>query len=88
MVKPIVNRYLSFAEREEIALLSVQGLRVREIAERIGRSPSTISRGLTRNAATRSRYREYCASSAQWKVDRLVKLPKPAKLATNERLRQ
>ncbi|MBS0343475.1 MAG: helix-turn-helix domain-containing protein, partial [Proteobacteria bacterium] len=51
---PISGRYLSFAEREEIALLRAQDIGVREIARRLGRSPSTISRELTRNAATRS----------------------------------
>lgn len=87
MSKPIAGRYLSFPEREEIALLSVQGLGVREIARRIGRSPSTVSRELTRNAATRSGFLEYRASVAQWKADRFAKRPKPAKLTTNERLR-
>ena len=48
------GRYLSFDEREEIALLRAQGHGVREIARRIGRAPSTISRELRRNAATRS----------------------------------
>jgi IS30 family transposase len=47
MSKPIAGRYLSFPEREEIALLSVQGRGVREIARRIERSPSTVSRELT-----------------------------------------
>ena len=88
MSKPIAGRYLSFAEREEIALLSVQGLGVREIARRIGRSPSTVSRELTRNAATRGGYLEYRASVAQWKAERFAKRPKPSKLATNARLRQ
>ena len=37
MSKPIAGRYLSFAEREEIALLSIQDIGVREIARRIGR---------------------------------------------------
>jgi len=55
MLSPISGRYLSFAEREEIGLLSCQGVGVREIARRIGRSPLTVSRELTRNAATRSR---------------------------------
>ena len=47
------GRYLSFVEREEIALLKAQNFGVREIARRIGRAPSTISRELRRNAATR-----------------------------------
>src|SRR5664280_2724522 len=38
------GRYLSFAEREEIAILRAQGCGVRDIARRIGRAPSTISR--------------------------------------------
>ena len=53
MSKPVSGRYLSFAEREEIGLLRAQDVGVREIARRIGRSPSTVSRELTRNAATR-----------------------------------
>ena len=51
---PASGRYLSFAEREEIALLRARGAGVREIARQLGRSPSTISRELRRNAATRS----------------------------------
>ena len=47
------GRYLSFAEREEISLLHAQQLGVREIARRLERSSSTISRELRRNAATR-----------------------------------
>lgn len=86
MSSPISGRYLSFAEREEIALLSVQDIGVREIARRIGRSPSTVSRELTRNAATRGGRLEYRASVAQWKAERFAKRPKPAKLATNLRL--
>ena len=51
--RPVAGRYLSFAEREEIGLLRAQDVGVREIARRIGQSPSTVSRELTRNAATR-----------------------------------
>ena len=54
LAKPPSGRYLSFAEREEIALLRAQGCNVREVARRIGRAASTISRELRRNAATRS----------------------------------
>lgn len=53
MSKPVSGRYVSFAEREEIALRSVQGREVRENARRIGRSPSMVSRELTRNTAPR-----------------------------------
>ncbi len=88
MSNPISGRYLSFAEREEIGLLSAQNIGVREIARRIGRSPSTISLELTRNAATRGGRLEYRASVAQWKAEHFAKRPKPAKLATNQRLHQ
>src|SRR5215211_4282906 len=49
---PVSERYLSFAEREEIAILHAQRVGVREIARRLGRSASTISRELRRNAST------------------------------------
>jgi IS30 family transposase len=81
------GRYLSFAEREEIALLNVQGKGVREIARAIGRDPGTISRELRRNAATRSGSSGYRASVAQWKADMVARRPKPAKLVANLRLR-
>ena len=41
---PVSGRYLSFTEREEIAVLLARGCGVREIARRLGRAPSTISR--------------------------------------------
>jgi len=86
--KPVSGRYLSFAEREEIAILRAQDRGVREIARRIGRAASTISRELHRNAATRSGYLEYRATTAQWHADRRARRPKRAKLATNEALKQ
>jgi IS30 family transposase len=82
------GRYLSFAEREEIALLRAQGLGVRSIARSLKRSPSTISRELRRNAATRGGDLGYRATTAQWHADVRAERPKPGKLATNERLRQ
>ena len=87
MSNPISGRYLSFAEREEIGLLSVQGIGVREIARRIGRSPSTVSRELTRNAATRGGKLEYRASVAQWKAELMARRPKQAKLVSHPQLR-
>jgi IS30 family transposase len=84
----VSGRYLSFAEREEIALLRVQGAGVREIARRLHRSPSTISRELRRNAATRGGKLEYRASVAQWKADLVAQRPKEAKLVVNHRLRE
>jgi IS30 family transposase len=55
-LSPPTDRYLSFEEREEIAVLREQGRGVRAIAREIDRSPSTISRELRRNAATRGGY--------------------------------
>ena len=81
---PLSGRYLSFAEREEIAILQAQGCGVREIARRLGRSPSTISRELRRNAATRGGRLEYRATTAQWHADRRARRPKAAKLAAND----
>jgi IS30 family transposase len=85
--KPLSGRYLSFVEREEIALLRVQGVSMREIGHRLARSPSTISRELRRNAATRSGGLEYRATSAQWHAERSARRPKPTKLARNTTLR-
>src|SRR3954463_71842 len=85
---PLSGRYLSFSEREEIALLNAAGCGVREIARRLGRAPSTISRELRRNAATRSGGFTYRATAAQWHADRRAQRPKPAKLASNPRLRE
>ena len=77
---------MSFAEREKIGLLRAQDVGVREIARRIGRSPSTVSRELTRNAAARGGKLEYQASVAQWKAELVARRPKTAKLVTNPRL--
>jgi transposase, IS30 family len=43
------GRYLSLLERQRIATLRGRGHGVREIARRLGRSPSTVSRELRRN---------------------------------------
>jgi IS30 family transposase len=85
---PVSCRYLCFAEREEIALLLAEGRGVREIAREIDRSPSTISRELRRNAATRGGKLEYRASVAQWKAELVARRPKTAKLAADDRLRE
>ena len=82
------GRYLSFSEREELALLKAGGLGVRAIAGKLGRHHSTISRELRRNAATRSGKTEYRATVAQWKAQTAARRPKPAKLASNPRLQE
>ena len=87
-LRPLSGRYLSFSEREEIAILLAQSLGVREIARRTGRCPSTISRELRRNASTRSGGSEYRASTAQWHANRRAGRPKLTKLSGNDRLRE
>ncbi|WP_247454522.1 helix-turn-helix domain-containing protein, partial [Bradyrhizobium sp. CW11] len=85
--KPLSGRYLSLAEREEIALLKVQGHSIREIGRRLGRAASTVSRELRRNAATRGGGLDYRATTAQWHADQSARRPKPTKLAPNAALR-
>src|ERR1700761_9190481 len=85
--KPLSGRYLSLAEREEIALLNAQGHSIREIGRRLGRAGSTISRELDRNAATHGGGMAYRATAAQWHADRSARRPKPTKLALNAALR-
>jgi IS30 family transposase len=87
-LRPLSGRYLSFSEREEIAILHAQDHGVREIARRLGRSPSTISRELRRNASTRSHAVAYRATTAQWHAERRASRPKVSKLVTNDALRE
>ena len=91
-LRPTVpGRYLSLAEREDIAIWHAQKVGVRDIARRLGRSPSTISRELRRSASTRTFRLEYRASLAQWHAERRARRrarrPKVAKLAANQGLR-
>jgi transposase len=74
-----VGRYLSFLERELIALARAAGLSMREIARQLGRAPSTISRELKRNMATAWPV-EYKATVAQSKADERARRPKLSKL--------
>lgn len=67
---PPSGRYLAFTDREQIALWRAQGHGVRAIGRQLARAPSTISRELRRNAATRSGGLEYRATTAQWHADR------------------
>ena len=84
----VSGRYLSFPEREDIAMLKAQKLGVREIARRTGRDPATISRELRRNASTRTYDLDYKASVAQWHAERRARRPKAAKLVANDKLRE
>ena len=83
---PESNHRLTFAEREEIAVRLHAGDGVRAIARAVGRAPSTISRELAsyRRLYPRGMYR---ASSAHPTAQARAARPKPAKLATNLRLR-
>jgi transposase, IS30 family len=83
--RPAGGRYLSVAEREEIAVGLAAGESVRAIAARLGRSPSTISREVRRNSRGRRYYRALAAQGqAQWRAAR----PKTAKLAGHYELRE
>jgi len=79
----VSGRYLSVAEREEIAVGVAAGQPVRAIAARLGRDPSTVSREIRRNGC-RGRYR---ALAAQAQAEFRARRPKTAKLAGNARLR-
>uniref|UniRef100_A4WY87 Integrase catalytic domain-containing protein n=2 Tax=Cereibacter TaxID=1653176 RepID=A4WY87_CERS5 len=82
-----LGRSLSFAEREEIALECARKTGVRAIARKLGRSPSTISREIRRNSATRGGDFDCRAITAQWHADRAAQRPKTSKLANNPALR-
>lgn len=80
------SRKLTFADREEIALECARGTGVRTIARKLGRAPSTISREIRRNSATRSGDFDYRALTAQWHADRAARRPKISKLTSNPSL--
>ena len=84
--KPPSGRYLSFSEREDIALELARGTGIRAIACKLGRSPSTVSREVRRNVATRSGSLDYRASAAQWHAARAARRPRPSKLVVNPAL--
>ena len=73
---------LSLPEREEISRGIVAGHSVRLIAAALGRSPSTVSREISRNGG-RERYRATDADQAAW--DRAHR-PKRCRLAQNRAL--
>jgi IS30 family transposase len=79
------GRYLSLAEREEIAVGQAQGLGPREIGRRLGRPASTVSREIGRNQSPKRGYR---AVPAQARAEERARRPKPARLAVNGELRE
>lgn len=80
-------RYLSRGERYEIARLRScePGLSVRQVAARTGRSPSTVSRELRRNAAPRTG--GYQPELAHAMARDRQRRPKPSKLSRSPALR-
>ena len=83
--RDLKGRCLTFSEREEIAVGGAAGESMRAIAGRLGRSPSTISRELARNAGRAGCYR---ATAAHALAYQRASRPKPAKLQTNLQLRR
>jgi IS30 family transposase len=80
------DRYLDREERYELARLRDSGLSVRGAAARMGRSPSTISRELARNACPRTgAYQPERAHRLAWERQRR---PKPSRLSQHPQLRQ
>jgi transposase, IS30 family len=78
-------RYLDREERYEIARLREAGLPARQIAARLGRSPSTICRELARNADPRTGgYLPERAHTLAWQRQRR---PKQSRLSQHPRLR-
>jgi IS30 family transposase len=82
------GRYLSLAERDEIALEIAAGKSRRTIARSLGRPASTIAREVARNRSADGRYRAGAAQQAaeERAAEERARRPKPAKLATNHRL--
>jgi len=60
-------KQLSGEERDEIALLRAKGFKIREIARRLKRNPSTLSRELKRNKSPT--YDVYLAHRAHQKKE-------------------
>ena len=92
------GRYLTPAEREEMSICFARGLSIRATAREIGRYPSTVQREL-RRAGIKYRARSespssgaqpcsYRAGVAQRRAEVAARRPKPARLATNQRLQE
>jgi IS30 family transposase len=80
------GRYLSLLERQRIASLRAQALGVRAIAERLGRSPSTISRELRRNTLGHDQG-VYDGDLAHARAGQRARRPRRGRLLQDEALR-
>lgn len=78
------SRVLSLAEREEISRGLAAGDSMRQIAIRIGRAASTVSREVARHGGRR----QYRAARADRRAWRQAKRPKACKLGQNRALRE
>src|SRR5579872_5984425 len=86
-IPPITRRRsrlaLTLAEREDISRGLASGLRLREIARRLDRAASTVSREISRNGG-RPTYRAHAADDHAW--DSALR-PKKCLLAISRKLR-
>jgi IS30 family transposase len=81
------DQYLSLLERQRIASLRRQGLSMREIARRLGRAPSTISRELRRNCAAHD-VGGYDGDLAHSRARERAERPRGGRLASEAGLRE
>lgn len=81
------GRFLSLLERQRIATLRERGHSVREIARRIGRAPSTVSRELRRNMRPHDRNR-YDGDLAHARARQRARRPRSTRLTYDQTLRQ
>ena len=84
-VRQVSARFLSQDERIEIADLRQAGLGIRQIADRLGRAPSAVSRELRRNAAGSKGYRPF---EAHHRAAARRARSHPRRIETNGELRQ
>jgi IS30 family transposase len=84
-VREISGRFLSQDERIELVDLLHAGLSRRQIASRLGRAPSTISRELRRNAASDGQYRPF---DAQHRATARRARHRPRRIETSPHLRR
>jgi len=79
------NRYLSLLKRQRIAALRARGLGVREIARRLDRAPSTVSRELVRNLSRHDRDR-YDGDLAHARARERARRPRGGRILADDAL--